>query len=292
MVFARIDGEYHTKAARLSQTFFMEGRYSIMAKTTFSVPVFSLNNDGFMNVRTRVLARPANVIDVPAFARELAGVQLTCLYIKQCTKYANAYKVLNNDKSTAAARSKARNDKNNVQRALVYINRAIDKYDAAYDFNAPYTIAYAVAYAIFPACRGKLDKDNVFAFEHENNVYNAAVRAWESRGTNAAYAAARKDLHNAVLDFIEINTRNDGGEFSRKFAAKVKKDTIDAIIANVAATRTSYGANGIKSRVMTRADWTRELMLLALRDTFKFEDVLTPAPRAMTAAAMNHVKTM
>ena len=263
-----------------------------MTKATFSVPVFTLNNDGFMNVRTRVLAKPANVIDVPAFARELAGVQLTCLYIKQCTKYASAYKVLNNDKSTAAARAKARNDKNNVRRALVYINRAIDKYNAAYDFDAPYTIAYAVAYAIFPACRGKVDKDNVFAFEHENNVYNAAMRAWESRGTNVAYAAARKELHNSILDFVESNTRNDGGEFSRKFAGKVKKGTIDAAIANIAATRTSYGANGIKSRVMTRADWTRELMLLALRDTFKFEDVLTPAPRAMTAAAMNCVKAM
>ena len=263
-----------------------------MAKTTFFVPVFTLNNDGFLNVRTRVLAKPANVINVPAFARELAGVQLACLYTKTCVRFGNACKVSSNPDSTAAAKDKARKVQAACRRAVIYINRAIDSYNAAYDFDTPYTIAYAVAYAIFPACRGKLDKDNIFAFEHENNVYNAAARAWESRGTNTAYAAARKELHNAILDFVEVNTRNDGGEFSRKFAGKAKKDTIDAAIANVAATRTSYGANGIKSRVMTRADWTRELMLLALRDTFKFEDVLTPAPRAMTAAGMNHVKTM
>lgn len=259
-----------------------------MAKAKFNVPVFSIDSDGFMKTSFRMLAKPTNVIDVPAFARELAGTQLACLYVKQCAKYASACKVLNNNKSTATARAKARNDKNNVRRALVYINRAIDKYDAAYDFEAPYTIAYAVAYAIFPACRGKIDADNVVGFVHENNVYNAAMRAWEARGTNVAFAAARKELHDAIIDFVEVNTCNDGGDFSRKFAAKVKRTTIDASIANIAATKTGYNGGGTNVHTMTRAEWTRELMRLVIADTFKFEEQEKAAARVATAAAMNY----
>lgn len=250
-----------------------------MKKVTMTVALFTVDSEGVLKIRDRRLARPANVKDVDAFKAEFHGAQLACLYVKAATKAARAAETLDNIHASAAARIAARATLNACRYTFNGINRAIDNYNAAYDSNTPNTTAAFIALAIAPACRGMVDKKHELTPTNAYLVYNAAMHAYENRNAPAAIRdAARRDFHTAAIDFVNANTRDDvTTTYARAFAGKVKKATLDAALANIAATRTTFNASGVNSKTLTPAAWAREFALLVMKDTFKFIDELTPA---------------
>ena len=248
-------------------------------KVTFTVQLFTIDKNGVLKKRPRRLARPANIRDIDAFKSDFHGIQLACLYTKATMKAAVAAATLDNVKATDAAKLAARATLKAFQYTHNGINRAIDEYNASYDCNAPHTTAAFIALAIAPACRGMVDKENELTPVNAYYLYNVADNAYKTRNAPAAIRdAARREFHDAAVEFVNANTRDDvTTTYARAFAGKVKKATIDAALSNIAATHTTFNAGGINSKVLTPAAWSREFALLVMRDTFKFDDELTPA---------------
>lgn len=229
---------------------------------TVAINVYSVRKDDddnmfYLDWKTREFAAPANVVDLSAFVDAVQNIQLHTLYRKFAARYENA-----KDGAT----------KKQYNSALAEISAHLTMEDAAIN-AARYTVAGMVAFSFFSACRGRIGTAEIIP-TGASALYDAAARALDAANKNEI-DAARRDIHAAITSMIDNFSINEGdSEFSKVWRARVKKHHVDAAIAAANLTRTTYGANGIKTRAAKMSDVAKEVIALVLRDCFNFTTIV------------------
>lgn len=235
----------------------MANKFQTVTINVFAVKKDEDTNEFFVTCTPREFAAPANVTDIDGFIAAVENIQLNTLYRKFAARYENA-----KDGAT----------KKQYNSALAEISAHITMKDAAIN-AARYTVAGMVAYSFFSACRGKIGTAEIIP-TGAGALYDAAARALDAANKNEI-DAARRDIHAAITSMIDNFSVNEGdSEFSKVWRARVKKHHVDAAIAAANLTRTTYSANGIKTRAAKISDVAKEVIALVLRDCFNFTAIV------------------
>lgn len=235
----------------------MANKLQTVTINVFAVKKDEDTNEFFVTCTPREYAAPANVTDIDGFIAAVENIQLHTLYRKFAARYENA-----KDGAT----------KKQYNSALAEISAHLTMEDAAIN-AARYTVAGMVAFSFFSACRGRIGTAEIVP-TGASMLYDAAARALDAANKNEI-DAARRDIHAAITSMIDNFSVNEGdSEFSKVWRARVKKHHVDAAIAAANLTRTTYSANGIKTRAAKMSDVAKEVIALVLRDCFNFTAIV------------------